>query len=217
MANTSDNRASEAVAATAVTAASTLGSTYQASTQTLAANQQALYQHVAPLVTQQMAAMSYQPGTQTRQATQPNSSFGVPTVPTYIGFQGSGNTGGNRGGFQQGRGGGRSYGRGRTYGRGRGPRRNGRGLTAFADYVPQGRGYEHNAAAAHRPFQSNLIKSHNNWNVCYSCGFDVEDGHTSRKPTHDVTFTRENAQMKLAQGCDACTRGMRKTMLPGQA
>jgi hypothetical protein len=35
--------------------------------------------------------------------------------------------------------------------------------------------------------------------VCYSCGFDVEDGHNSqtchfdwRKPNHDVTFTRAN-------------------------
>ena len=226
-----------AAAATAATAASTLGSTYQASTigadlataiKTLAANQQALYQHVAPL-TQQMAAMSYQPATQTRTtafpAPPPNNNFGVPTVPTYIGFQGSANTGGNRGGFQQGRGGGRNYGRGRSYGgRGRGSRRNGRGRTAFADYVPQGQGYGNNAAAAHRPFQSNLVKTHNNWNVCYSCGFDIEDGHNSntchmdwRKPTHDVTFTRENAQLKLAQGCDACTRGMHKTMLPGQA
>ncbi len=69
---------------------------------------------------------------------------------------------------------------------------------------------------------SNLVKVHNNWNVCYTCGFDVEDGHTSmtchmdwRKRTHDVTFTRDNAQQKLAQGCDACMRGMHKTLLPG--
>jgi hypothetical protein len=224
-----------AAAATAPTVGSTLGSTYQASTggvtselttaiQTLAANQQALYQHVAPL-TQQMAAMSYQPGTARQNVyPPPNTNSGVPTVPTYIGFQGGGNLGTPRGGFQQGRGGGRGFGRGRTYGRGRGARRSGRGLTAFADYVPQGRGYGGNSAAAHRPFQSNLVKSHNNWNVCYSCGFDVEDGHTSstchmdwRKPTHDVSFTRENAQLKLSQGCDACTRGMHKTMLPGQA
>jgi hypothetical protein len=173
-----------------------------------------------------MAAMSYQPGTQTRQNAYPplTNTAGIPTVPTYIGFQGGGNAGANRGDFQQGRGGGRGYGRGRTHGRGRGSRRNGRDLTAFADYAPQGRGYGGNTAPAHRPFQSNLIKSHNNWNVCYLCGFDVEDGYTSntchmdwRKPTHDVTFTRENAQFKLSQGCNACTRGMHKTMLPGQA
>ncbi len=56
-----------ATPATATTTGSTLGNTYQASTvpmelaaaiQTIAANQQALYQHVAPL-TQQKAALSY--------------------------------------------------------------------------------------------------------------------------------------------------------------
>jgi hypothetical protein len=25
----------------------------------------------------------------------------------------------------------------------------------------------------------NIYKVHNNWNVCFSCGFDIEDGHTS--------------------------------------
>ncbi len=26
---------------------------------------------------------------------------------------------------------------------------------------------------------SNIYKIHNNWNVCFSCGFDIKDGHTS--------------------------------------
>ena len=224
---------------TSGTTASTLGSTYQASTvpaelaaaiQTIAANQQALYQHVAPL-SQQMAALALRPNT----TIAANPGFGaatptfnrVPTVPTYVGYQGGSNVGGygggfqqarTAGGFQQGRGGVR--GRGRSYGGGRGRRQN-RGRTAFADYVPHGRGYGGAAAPANPP---NPYKIHNNWNVCYSCGFDVEDTHNSqtchfdwRKPTHDVTFTRANAQQKLAQGCDACTKGMHKTMLPGQA
>ena len=228
-------------ARTTGTTDSTLGSTYQASTvptelaaaiQTIAANQQALYQHVAPL-SQQMAALALRPNTTT--TANPafragNPTFGrVPTVPTYVGYQGGGNAGGHgggyqqgrsSGGFQQGRGGGR--GRGRSYGGARGRRQN-RGRTAFADYVPQGRGYGGytNTAPANTP---NPYKVHNNWNVCYSCGFDVEDGHNSqtchfdwRKPTHDVTFTRANAQQKLAAGCDACTKGMYKTMLPTQA
>ena len=226
------------------TTGSTLGSTYQASTvptelaaaiQTIAANQQALYQHVAPL-SQQMAALAFRPGPPAM-PTAANPTFGaanpslgrVPTVPTYVGYQGHGNAGGYGGGFQNGRssGGfqqGRGYARarGRGYG-GRSGRRQNRGRTAFADYVPHGRGYGGytDAPAANRP---NPVKIHNNWNVCYSCGFDVEDGHTSqtchfdwRKPNHDVTFTRANAQQKLAQGCDACTKGMHKTMLPGQA
>jgi hypothetical protein len=62
-----------AAAATATTVGSTLGNTYQASAsgvtaelttaiQSLAANQQTLYRHVEPSLTQQMAAMSYQQG-----------------------------------------------------------------------------------------------------------------------------------------------------------
>jgi hypothetical protein len=112
------------VAATATTTGSTLGATYQASTvpselataiQTIAANQQALYQHVAPL-TQQMAAMTYQHGTQAHlfpyQTTPPIINTGIPQVPTYVGYQaggtGTGYGGGYGGGFQQGRGSGRT-------------------------------------------------------------------------------------------------------------
>jgi hypothetical protein len=207
------------------TTGSMLGSTYQTSTvpatstvptvlaaviQTIAASQQVLYQHVTPL-SQQMAAMSFRPGAPTM-GTATNPCFGPPQVPTYIGYNGGtntagnatgGNTGGYAGGFQYSRGGG-DQGRGRGYGRGR-PNKQKRGRTAFADYIPQGRGY-------------------GDWNVCYSCGCDVEDGHTSqtchfdwRKPSHDLTFTRANAQQKLPQGCKACTKGMHKTMLPSQA
>ncbi len=222
-------------ASTAGTTGSTLGSTYQASTvptelaaaiQTITANQQALYQHVAPL-SQQMAAMAFQPGAPAM-GTATNPHLGVPQVPNYIGYNGGGNTagntgGGNNGGYtggvQHGRGGG--CGRGRSYGRGCANKQK-RGRKAFADYVPQGRGFGGytGGTQTNRP---NPVKKHNNWNVCYSCGFDVEDGHNSQtcqfdwqKPTHDVTFTRANAQQKLAQGCDACTKGMHKTMLPTQ-
>ena len=73
-----------------------LGSTYQASTvptelaaaiQTIAANQHALYQHVAPF-SQQMAAMAFQTGPPTM------GNASVPQVPTYVGYQGGGYTGG---------------------------------------------------------------------------------------------------------------------------
>jgi hypothetical protein len=44
------------------------------------------------------------------------------------------------------------------------------------------------------------IKRYANWNACFSCGFDVEDGHTSAtcpmewcKPNHQVGYTRANA------------------------
>jgi hypothetical protein len=29
------------------------------------------------------------------------------------------------------------------------------------------------------PMYSNIIKWYTNWNICFSCSFDVEDGHTS--------------------------------------
>ena len=241
------------------TTGSTLGQTYQASTvptelaaaiRTIADNQHALYQHIAPL-SQQMAALSYQDTQRqaTHQVAQPPPPIQQLNVPAFGAYAGTrvaqpGGYQGNRvaqpggyqqggrtstvaqpGGFQQGRGYGRTGGRGRY---GRRTNRGGRGRTAFADYVPNGRGGSYYSAAGgqvqHRPFQSNLVKVHNNWNVCYTCGFDVEDGHDSmtchmdwRKPGHDVYFTRANAQQKLDAGCNACTRGMHKSILPGQA
>jgi hypothetical protein len=111
----------------------------------------------------------------------------------YVGYQAGGTTGGQGGGFQRGVGG-----RGRSSGRGR-AQPQGRSRTAFADYVPNGRGHGNSASpgTANRP---NPVKIQNNWNVCYLCGFDIEDGHTSmtchldwRKPTHYVTFMRSNA------------------------
>jgi hypothetical protein len=51
-----------------------------------------------------------------------------------------------------------------------------------------------------QPF-SNRVKCHANWNICYSCGFDVADGHMSmscpahlQKALHDIYFMRQNAQ-----------------------
>jgi hypothetical protein len=170
--DSSVDTAHTAATVTNATTGSTLGSTFQASTvspelaaelQTLAANQQAIMQQVAPL-TQQMAALAYNPGTAAREP-QAGNTFGVPTLPTYVGYQGGRGYGGAQGGFTSGRSGGRGGGR------------QGRGRTAFANYVPQGRNV--NYPQAHRPFQSNITKKHNNWNVCFSCGFDVEDGHTS--------------------------------------
>ena len=239
------------IAPTANTTGSTLGQTYHAPTvpdelaaaiRTIADNQQALYQHIAPL-SQQMAALSHHDSQ--RQPAFPHPPIQQLNVPAIgalatarvaqpYGYQGGRVA--QPGGYQQGRGnsvaqpGGFNQGRG--YGRGRGrygrrSNRGGRGRTAFADYVPSGRGGSYGASAGantHRPFQSNLVKTHNNWNVCYSCGFDVEDGHDSmschmdwHKPGHDVYFTRANAQQKLDAGCNASTRGIHKSILPGQA
>ena len=71
------------------------------------------------------------------------------------------------------------------------------------------------------PAYSNIVKRYANMNVCFSCGFDVEDGHTSvtcpmqwRRPNHQVGFTRANAQQYINAGYDACTRAMHKSQYP---
>ena len=67
---------------------------------------------------------------------------------------------------------------------------------------------------------SNTVKRYSNWNACYSCGFDVADGHTSmtcpfhlRRPSHDVNFTRHNAQQYIDLGHPCSTRGRHKTQM----
>jgi hypothetical protein len=49
----------------------------------------------------------------------------------------------------------------------------GGGVVLFQPAVPMGTTQVRNLA------YSNIYKRHNNWNVCVSCGFDIEDGHTS--------------------------------------
>ncbi len=66
---------------------------------------------------------------------------------------------------------------------------------------------------------SNIYKIHNNWNACFSCGFDIEDGHTSitcpfKWWNHQDLFTRRNKQQFIAAGYDPCTKGTHKTVLP---
>ena len=68
----------------------------------------------------------------------------------------------------------------------------------------------------------NFVKRFANNNVCYLCGFDVEDGHTSvtcpqewQKTNHQEAYTRENAQGYIAAGWDACTKRKHKNLFPG--
>jgi hypothetical protein len=78
---------------------------------------------------------------------------------------------------------------------------------------------------AQRMTHLNVNKLHGNWNACYSCGFDIEEGHTTlktcpgdwRKLTYIEAFTRGNVQRHIAAGYDCCTRGMHKTDLPNAA
>eukprot|EP00804_Cyclotella_cryptica_P003417 CCRYP_018563-RA/>CCRYP_018563-RA protein AED:0.22 eAED:0.19 QI:0/0/0/1/0.33/0.25/4/0/1155 len=68
----------------------------------------------------------------------------------------------------------------------------------------------------------NPVKYYNNWNMCYSCGFDVEGWHTSatchnKKQGHQDGCTRENAQAYKDAGHKVTWRGAHKTTLPGGA
>jgi hypothetical protein len=74
-------------------------------------------------------------------------------------------------------------------------------------------------AAAETPAYSNRHKWFNNWNVCYSHGFDIEDSHNSvtcgyRKMDHQEGFTRDNAQAYIDAGYAPTTRGMHRNILP---
>ncbi len=72
-----------------------------------------------------------------------------------------------------------------------------------------------------QPPYSNTVKRYANWNVCYSCGFNVADGHTSmscpphlRKATHQIGFNRQNAQQYIDLGHPCSTRNRHKTQFP---
>jgi hypothetical protein len=76
-----------------------------------------------------------------------------------------------------------------------------------------------NANIQQMPY-SNITKRYPNWNACYTCGFDISNGHTSMtcpahcKPTHDVNFNCRNAQQPIDLGHPCCTRHRHNTRLP---
>ncbi len=121
-------------------------------------------------------------------------------------------------------------------GRNQGGRRGGHSRTPFADamrgagaaptmtaMIPYGGGIAQPSPGMRQWRKqldfSNIYKIHNNWNACFSCGFDIEDEHTSitcpfKRWNHQDLFTRRNAQQFIAAGYDPCTKGMHKTVLP---
>ena len=130
------------------------------------------------------------------------------------------------------RGGGRAMrGRGGRYGRGRGGRGRGRNNLGFQPQPPQSnQGTGTVPALIPPPLRTqsgtqqnrlNYYKRYNNWNVCYSCGWDVPSWHTSatcppecRKYGHQEGFTRNNADAYIQAGHNPSTRGRHKNMLP---
>jgi hypothetical protein len=160
----------------------------------------------------QMAALTVRP------PQQPPQQINIPTGNQFT--QGGGYCGQGGGGYRGQRG-------GRDGGRGRGGRR-GRGRGSFAqatqnNNIPQLGGqitplFGGGTSTQHAP---NPIKRYNNWNYCFSCGFDVEDGHTSatcphdwRKPGHQEGCNRQNVQQYIAAGHAASLKGQHKNQLP---
>jgi hypothetical protein len=70
-----------------------------------------------------------------------------------------------------------------------------------------------------KPAFSNTTKHFNNWNMCYSCGWDVPHWHTSQTctnkiPGHQDGCNRQNAQAYLTAGHRVSRKAMHKTSLP---
>ena len=67
----------------------------------------------------------------------------------------------------------------------------------------------------------NPIKRFNNWNMCFSCGFDVPIWHTSKtcspqchRQGHPKEVDCKNAQAYKDAGRDVCMAKKMKTQLP---
>ena len=195
----------------------------------LAANQSAI-------MTQMAALTIAPPRPPIQQITIPTQQFTAGGGGRGGGYRGNYYGGGYNGGrnngygnnFHTGGGGRGSQSRGYGgYGRGR------RGRESFAQAV-QGRGGIPNAGpplfggntqtTGGIPSAPNPVKRFNNWNYCFSCGFDVEDNHTSqtcpahwRKAGHQQDCTHNNVQQYAAAGHNPSMRGQHKIQLPPAA
>jgi len=186
-----------------------------AAIQQLNSNQQTMMQHMATYVNANTARnlpAAHNP---------PLAHFNIPTIGT---FQPSGNV---QGGRRPGRGQGRRAPLISPGGR-QAPR------TPFADYSARQGGMGASIVPAFvqgmpgvgvavrntAPMYSNIVKRYANMNVCFSCGFDVENGHTSctcpqawRRANHQEAYDRSNAQQYIDAGYDACTKAKHKMQL----
>ena len=140
----------------------------------LAANQQAIQQQFAAFATTRNT--TYQTATPTPP---PMQQF---NIPNFGAFQPAGL---GVGGRQGGRGCSEWANAGRQ---GRTPFANFMGRGGQGGLPPIGGGHgggvapfaQQNVPRNAAPMYSNIIKRYTNWNVCFSCGFDVEYGHTSK-------------------------------------
>jgi hypothetical protein len=77
----------------------------------------------------------------------------------------------------------------------------------------------HLAPVNNKPAFSNTTKFYNNWNMCFSCGWDVPSWHTGQTCNmpgtyHQVGCTCENAQAYMTAGHRVSKKGTHKTVLP---
>jgi hypothetical protein len=195
----------------------------------LSANQTAIMSQMAAATAQMAALAIVPPPAQNTRANAPCELFYVPpiqqvAVPMQQPFSAAG-------AYPAGQGGQRGGG-----GRNQGGCQGGRSRTPFADamqgagaapmmtaMIPYGGGIAQPSPRMRQQRKqldfSNICKIHNNWNACFSCGFDIKDGHMSitcpfKWWNHQDSFTCGNAQQFIAAGYDPYTKGMHKTVLP---
>ena len=195
---------------TVPTVGSTLGGTTMSPEVALALTQ---ISHTQNALMMQMTALSHGPPPQS-----PNQI----TIPTINQFTRRGGYRGQGGGGYRGQTGG-AYG-----GQGRGGRNLGRGRGSFAQGMQNitiplvgGQITPLFGGVTGTPTAPNPVKCFNNWNYCFSCGFDVEDGHTSttcpqdwRKAGHQEGCTRNNVQHYIAARHLASMKGQHTNQLP---
>jgi hypothetical protein len=138
----------------------------------------------------------------------PQYQQGYNNTPPQFGGR-CGTAGGCRGGSQGGRG---RRGRGRGTPQGNIPPMPYVGGTQLVSYVPGGQQQQ-------AMMYSNKTKYFSNQNVCFSCGFDVKDWHTSatcphKKQGHQDGFTRANYTQYEQAGYPFCKKAMHKNVFP---
>ena len=190
----------------------------------LSANQTAMMSQMAALSITPQHPPIQQITIPTHQFTGGTGGRGGGGYHTTYNHNGGYNGGGYNGGYTP------PGGRGGRTGRGRGRGRGRRGRESFADASTQRQsgiqpfGAPQFGGAQGTHSAPNPVKRFNNWNYCYSCGFDVEDNHTSktcpihwRKQDHQEGCTRGNWQQYAAQGYQPRMAGQHKHQLPPPA
>jgi hypothetical protein len=91
------------------------------------------------------------------------------------------------------------------------------GGTQIISYIPGGT--QQQPQLPPKPQFTNIVQLFANQNVCFTCGFDMEDWHTSttcpnKKLGHQDGFTRSNYMEYAHANHKFCKKEMHKTMYP---